>query len=344
MGWTNITTAQIASGKPVDNTLMSAIKGNLEHLYVQSSGATDIPNGDMEITDDDGTFLASWTLVSGTGTIETTSPLSGSQSMKCVNAVADSAYMTCAYTVPINISWLMSTTAVGTDNSVEIRWFDSDQVAHGVTPIETLYDNTTNNIASSIFFSAVANPPDGAFFYKIRLSGAITGGAAGSTYFDKVSAEEARVRVYTLSGAVSEIAFRDIRDSSKLRFTYWGVTVVSASNLSIQVSADNGSTWVTSSDYYLAAHDASGTSGSGGFIVNDGVTLNQSGTIEIIGLGDADYTYAKMDGSSRLATPGVKNYNKQGVINTTTAYNAVRFLGNASDNISTGTFILEELL
>lgn len=349
MAFDSIDSADIQAGKPVDNDLMTQIKDNEDanNAALAGAGSFDIPNGDMELTD--AGFPANWaqtTYPGGTAGLETASPINGSQSMKFVHpggggnggGFADSDYLPCGEGAPFRISWLHKVTASGMKNQVFIRWFDKDKVFISAT---TIYEST-NNPTTETQFSNIANPVSGARFWRVRSVGGFNDtDVAGDAIFDAFTTERDRTRISTVTSPVSSVVFTNIIDSKRLRLTAYGA-ISSSSVFNLSVSSDNGATWDTSAIYFQAIDGANDTVASTGFVVTSGIAgAPKMFTVEIIALGQSEYTSIQTDSTTRGGTPNFQNFNSLGGINSTTAYNAIRL--TTGGNINTGTFILEEI-
>lgn len=355
MAYESIDSADIEAGKPVDNDLMTQIKNNEDANNAATAGAInyDIPNGDMELTD--ASFPANWTPTTypgGTAGLETTSPLNGTQSMKFTHpggasnggGYADSDYLPCGENAPFRVSWLHSATAAGMKNQVYIRWFDEDKVFISAT---TIYESISNPTTETQF-SNVANPVSTARFWRARVVGGFTDtDVAGNALFDAFTFERIRIRVYDIS-ADSTIEILDIRDCKKLRITLLDLVGSNAFTQFIRVSADNGTTWVSSGIYSPGiADDASTTSlTSTNIIVTTGsvtATTHISGEFVFENLGAANYTtvYKNTRYFDTGGTPTFYTEKKHFLINSTTSYNAIQIYSAAGT--ITAKIVAEEL-
>jgi len=353
MSFTSILAAWIEAGKPVDNDLMTYFKDNFDFLNAASSGAVsyDIPNGDMEITD--ASFPANWastTYPGGTAGLETTAPINGSQSMLFTHpggasnggGYADSDYLPCGENAPFRVSWLHKATAAGMKNQVYIRWFDEDKVFISAT---TIYEST-DNPTTETQFSNIANPVSGARFWRVRPVGGFTDtDVAGDAIFDGFAHSKLGTRTYTFSAA-ADVEILDVRDCQKLRITLRDVVPSTTASIGLVVSADNGSTYVTTAVYASPVADNANTTS---FNLSDirvytalATTGSLNGDVIIENMAEAKYTLSTTDiRNIDSTTPTLTSYKTHSAINTTTAYNAIKL--RPSTGTFTGTIIVEEL-
>ena len=204
MAWDPPLANEIEAGDAVTTTLMNKIRDSLLFLNGAVGGnlANDIFNGNFE-NDSDGDGVPDfWSKTDNHGTtypggsvaFETTSPLSGAQSIKMVHpggasnggGLLESDYYECSDVAPFWLGFIHYASAAGMKNQVIVYWYDEDQVAHG-TPSTTAY-NSVNNPTSATYHLAWCAPPSGARYYTVGLVGGFTDtDVAGTAYFDAVT-------------------------------------------------------------------------------------------------------------------------------------------------------------
>ena len=196
--------SEIQPGDPITNALMTKIRDSLLFLNGAVGGnlANDIFNGNFEYDSDSDGVPDFWsksdnhgeTYPSGTVAFETTTPLSGAQSIKMVHpggaanggGLLESDYYECSPLELFFLGWLHYATARTMKNEVIVYWYDEDQVASG-TPSTTLY-SSVDNPTQQKYFMALCIPPADARYFTIGLVGGFTDtDVAGTAYFDSVS-------------------------------------------------------------------------------------------------------------------------------------------------------------
>jgi hypothetical protein len=355
----------IEPGKAETTTLWNQVRDSLLFLSgaVGGSLANDIFNGDFELDSDTDGVPDFWsktdnhgtTYPGGTVAFETTSPISGAQSMKFVHpggagnggGLLESDYYECSENASFKLSWIHYSSAAGMKNQVIVYWYDKDQVALGGTPSTTIYSSTANP-TSAKEFSGICNPPSGAKYYTIGLVGGFTDtDVAGTAYFDSVTRERLRTRVYEITSSTASLDILDLRDSKLIEII--GIDLVGSAagntNLGVTVSADNGATFITTSTYYIANKGATSSSGTTAYSAFGSTTsaYNANFNLKIYSLGQAKRTIFESENTGMTsASVGIGN-SKHGGESGSTAYNAVQLLFGLN-NLASGTIIVNEVL
>lgn len=347
MAFVSLDPADIAGGQPIDEDLMAQIKENQDSLNsaIGTLATTDIPNGNMEIDSDSDDTPDSWavtTYPSGTQTLETSSPLNGTQSMKFTHpggggnggGYADSDYLPCGNQNPFKISWLLKSSNTTMRNQVDVRWFDKDKVYISTT---NLYAPTASPTTTQAFHG-IAAPPSTARFYRVRITGGLTSvSTAGTTVFDSVHSMGVNERKQVVSGAVSSVIFTDIKADSEL--TQLQIIGAGASVATLRFSTDNGATWISSASYSYWTGTTYTFNATSIGITGPSFGISIDGTYELAGLVDSA-RYGGVMGQAMHSTSGVVNNSIEvyGKVNVTTAINAIQIIISTSS----GTFVLRQ--
>jgi len=130
----------------------------------------------------------------GTVAIDTSVQDHGASSLKFTSAGSGGGYIISESFFKVSPSRLLSTSfhikssVADVRNLVELVWYDASQVETS-TPT-SLYDDSTANPTSWTVKKAVATPPAGAFYAKLRMYGCHSSDAtSGSTWYDGVRVE-----------------------------------------------------------------------------------------------------------------------------------------------------------
>jgi hypothetical protein len=150
---------------------------------------------------------------------------------------------------------------------------------------------------------------------------------------EAIAAQETKPTIFTstISSAVAFVSFTGLAGFNRLEIEVSVVKAVSATNLEIQLSANNGSTWLTSG-YRAGVHDGvSGSTNTAGFTISRTDTTEIFGQCVLTSLGLArNTTYGSVMGglSTRVSAAGGRYDSDQ-------AHNAIRFIAG-SGNINSG--------
>jgi len=205
MGWSALTTAEIAQGKFVHTDLMAKIKDDLDYLHSAASegGEVRIINGSFEVDSDSDGTPDNWTCAAYTGgaiALESTSPDHGAQGIKFTHpggagnggGYADSDYFPVSTLESYHLHFItwVSAGASAMLNKVHVRYFDKDKVELVAGSPATIYAPATNPTTPTAF-QYVVTPAAGALWAKVRIIGGATSvDQAGVAHFDHVNARQ----------------------------------------------------------------------------------------------------------------------------------------------------------
>jgi hypothetical protein len=220
MAWNAITTAEIASGKPVcgPTGFGTKVRDCLNWLYgvIGSASVIGIPNGSFEIDSDSDGVPDSWTkslYAGGTGGFYTTSPAHGATAWSFTHpggasnggGYLDSDYLEVAELENYWLSFIHWATAAGMRNRVEIRYYDKAKAELGAGSPAYLYNSVTNPTTATRF-SYNFTPLATTRYIKFRLVGGFTDtDVAGTAYFDNIQfgTSISQLKLKTSQGEVS---------------------------------------------------------------------------------------------------------------------------------------------
>lgn len=153
-----------------------------------------IPNGSFEESSNN--LPTDWTLFewnASANVVDSTDQSHGKYSMKFVSTgtgggyITTNAFFSVSPTQAVDVVFMLKSTA-DVRNTVQLLWYDKDQVALGGTPSTTVYDNSTTNPTSWQKMYGGALPPAGAYWAKLKIIGCDSSdGTAGTARFDGVN-------------------------------------------------------------------------------------------------------------------------------------------------------------
>jgi hypothetical protein len=199
MAYDPITSAEIASGKPVCGPVGfgKKVKDNLDYLYgaIGSSAAIGVLNGSFEIDSDADGVPDSWTrnlYAGGTSAIYTAAPASGANAFSFIhpggasngggNLTSD--YIECSPLLNYILSAILWSTAAGMKNKIQVQFYDKTKTANGSAV--DLYNSVANPTSATAFLFGIKPTASSAFFKIILIGGFTDTDVAGTTYFDDV--------------------------------------------------------------------------------------------------------------------------------------------------------------
>ncbi len=201
MAYEAITTAEVASGKPVVGPGGFGLKTkyNFDYLYgmlgVQGGGG--ISNGSFEVDADASGVPDLWTknlYAGGVGAFYTTAPAHGVKAWSFTHpggvsnggGYLDSDYVEVSEYFTYYLFYTLFSTATGMRNKVQIRYFDASKVELVAGSPVDIYNSVVNPTAWTVFYGQFT-PPATTKYIKVRLIGGYTDtDVAGTTYFDNI--------------------------------------------------------------------------------------------------------------------------------------------------------------
>jgi hypothetical protein len=215
VAYSALTTAEIAVGKPITNSLMTKIKDDFDFIYplVPTINESVLHNGSFEIDADASGVPDNWTqhlYTNGAGAFDTTTPEHGAKAYKFTRTAGagngggdlESDYvMVNPLTTPIVIFSHMAT-AAGMKNIVKVRYFTA---AKAYISDQDIYSSTANPTSWTRFILACIIPAT-ARFATVRVIGGWTDpDVAGVAYFDDVQMWSLSVTQSMLKTSTGEV-------------------------------------------------------------------------------------------------------------------------------------------
>jgi hypothetical protein len=198
MAYDAITTAELASGKPVFGPVGfgAKVKGNFDYLYgvVGSlAGSAGIPNGSFEVDSDADGIPNSWTrnlYSGGAGALYTTSPAQGAQAWSFTHpggvgnggGYLTSDYMECSPYQTFILGGILWSTAAGMKNKVQVQYYTKAKAANGAAV--DLYNSTANATSPTAYVWSFTPTASSCYFKLILVGGFTDTDVAGTAYFD----------------------------------------------------------------------------------------------------------------------------------------------------------------
>lgn len=310
--WTTIANTSIDADSPIDETLLTAIRDNQEHLEEWLGGsftaAVDhnhdgVNSAAIEIGPNlirNGSFesgTTGWTVTAftgGTAATNTSNDMDGATALGFTSTVLangggealSSEFIACTGGGEVLVKWAQTASAANISSKVEVLWYDDAQSSISTTVLHTM--TNTNTTAKQRQRIGIA--PSTARYCKVKITGGIpaTGSATGTVYFDGVKVTEP-------VGALVLLDEQTASTSAQLDFIegfgafdaylltlHRLIPATSGVSCVVRFSTDGGSTFRSTGGDYATAHraiDSGGTGRDGNDSAANGVRLNGNGTI-----------------------------------------------------------------
>lgn len=277
--FTTIADSSIDADSPLDETLLTALRDNIEHIKqwlgasftaAQDHDHDGVNSAAIEIGPNllrNGSFesgTAGWTVTNYTGgtvVTNTANDMDGATALGFTSTVLANgggdaiiaAFIACTGSAEILLKWSQKASVANVSSKIEVLWYDDTQSSISTTVVHT----TTNTSTTAKKRQRIVVAPSNARYCKVKLTGGIpaTGSATGVVYFDGVQVTEpsgALILLDEITGTTaSAFDFTDCINSVFSRYVVHldGMVTSTGTGLLARISTDNGATWISSNNY-----------------------------------------------------------------------------------------------
>lgn len=250
---------------------------------------------------------------------------------------------------------LAAVSSAATASFVVLRDASGDFAANFITAVKIIGDVAASN--GTIVLDSGSDGTDATF------TGNVTGDLLGTPSAPTPTAGDDSTRVATteyvqgevvsssvptttvdVTVPVAFVAFTDLAGSRRLKLSLSGVTSSLAAGLAVQVSTDNGLTWVVTNSYFttVADNNTSTTLTTLSIITNNSLQA-VAGVVELFDLGVVARLFLDSRTGRRASSSNYTGEHLEGGMEDALAYNALRVIPTLGGTIDSGRLVLEEI-